>query len=243
MGPFFAAPPAVESQTQAQDMNLVHAYNSRHGEKMSQTRSPRFSPDQYRPKAIPLARQMLAEGGPDNVKARKIAEGLGVSVGTVYNLFGDLNELIFLVNADVYDELLAALHAAQKKITARKGTPLDQLLTLSETYLSFVATHTDLWSGVLAFNRKSKPRVPDWYRAKERSLFDHLLKTLKSFPGSGSQKDQELAAHALWAAVHGIITVSVGQQGLLATQEEVWEQIKLVVTAVAAQMTSATQKT
>ena len=190
--------------------------------------------------ALSEARALLELGGPEQVKARELAVRLGVSVGTIYNLFGDLDELLFHVNGQVYDELKA--HVLETLAEARAHAPgaKEEMLALSRGYLQFVAANQDLWAGCLAFNRRRKVSVPEWYREKERGLFRLIDETLATLPGATDLETRKMATRSLWAAVHGIVTVSVGRDGLLATENDVWEQISLVVTAVANQLASQT---
>ena len=194
-------------------------------------RSEKPTTDELRARSIAEARQLLAEGGPEQVKARVLAVRLGISVGTIYNLFGQLDELLFLVNGEVYDELLAQIDKAVAKV-GDDAAPVERALALSSAYLAFVSEHQALWSGVLAFNRRSKPSVPKWYREKERALLGTAAEALEKVPGPASPEKRELAARATWAAIHGIVTISVGPNGLLATQKDIGEQIETVVRSV-----------
>jgi AcrR family transcriptional regulator len=178
----------------------------------------------------------MREGGPDAVKARVIARALGVSVGTVYNLFGQLDELFLQTNARVYDELYEAVTAARDEERARGGDAPRQMKALARAYLAFVARNAELWSGVLAYNRRGRAGQPSWYREKERALLGVIGETIEAFPGAGDAARRQIAARALWAAVHGIVTVSVTGRGLIAPEGEVREQLDLIVGAVAAKL-------
>lgn len=214
-------------------MNLVQFDREAHIGDMTRRSAPRATHDDPRGAALAEARNLLVEGGPDQVKARVLAARLGVSVGTIYNLFGDLDELLFHLNAEVYDELLSAVRSAREKVRAASGTAVEEMLALSHGYLAFVAKNQDLWMGVLTFNRRSKARVPEWYRAREREMFAVIAETIAAFPGAADVDRRKTIIHTLWAAVHGIITVSVGKDGLIASKEELGEQIEFVVRAVA----------
>lgn len=196
---------------------------------MSTTQKP--TTEELRQRTISEARQLLAEGGPEQVKARVLAVRLGISVGSIYNLFGQLDELLYLVNAEVYDELLTVIEAAIAEI-GEKATPTDRVLALCRAYLNFVTANQELWSGVLAFNRRSRTTAPKWYREKERSLLSLAASVLDDVPGPTTQASKDLAARATWAAIHGIVTISVGPKGLLASEQDIAAQIELVGRAI-----------
>ncbi|TIV85836.1 MAG: TetR/AcrR family transcriptional regulator, partial [Mesorhizobium sp.] len=56
-------------------------------------------------KVLAIAEALLNEGGAENLKARTIAEQAGISVGSVYNLFADLDEVHRAVNMRLLDRL------------------------------------------------------------------------------------------------------------------------------------------
>lgn len=210
-------------------MNLVQQIGQWQCPPMPAASKP--TPDELRQRAITEARQLLAEGGPEQVKARLLAVRLGISVGTIYNLFGELDELLFLVNAAVYDDLLKVMDEAVDG-AGNDAAPIDGVLALCRAYLAFVTENQELWSGVLAFNRRAKSSVPQWYREKERQLLGNAARVLDAVPGPATKEQKALAARATWAAIHGIVTISVGRQGLLATEEEIGGQIELVARSI-----------
>lgn len=194
--------------------------------------------------ALDYAKEALAKGGPGAVKARDVAATLGVSVGTVYNLFGDLDTLLFAANAEVYDNLYALVDQAAREAKASGASFEDQLLALAAAYLDFVANVPELWAGVLTFNRRHKAEPPDWYKAREHQLFDVIRRTVlyadefAQADKGGGDKELPIAAEALWGAVHGIVTVSTGQNKLIASRDDVWSQISLVVRALSSAIQS-----
>lgn len=193
---------------------------------------PRLRGLDHRHRIIDIATQLIAEGGIEALKARPLAQLAGVSVGTIYNSFSDLDALLFHVNAQTYDRLLVVLQAHQASADAARTDEtdaVDDLLHLCRCYLNFVTANAPTWTAVLVFNRRQKTGVPDWYRARERALFDIARAAIARVPGGNAPETGDLAARALWAAIEGIVTGSVGRDGLAAHADEVWEQIVFVV--------------
>ena len=48
---------------------------------------------------------LMEKGGLEAVKARMVAKAVGVSVGTVYNLFGSVDRLVLAANLRIYQRL------------------------------------------------------------------------------------------------------------------------------------------
>ena len=188
-------------------------------------------PDALRARALDIARSLLIEDGPRGVKAREVASRLGVSVGTVYNLFGDLEGLSRSLNVQVYDELYAAVTGGLAECDSPDVR--ERMLSLARAYLRYVADHAELWEGVLASNRRARHAPPAWYREKEVALLGVIKDVIGALPGAREAQSRDLAARALWSAVHGITTISVGRGGLIVPESEVQTQLDLVVGAVA----------
>jgi len=192
--------------------------------------------DAVRDKVVAAARRAMEKGGIDTVKARFIANEAGISVGSIYNLFDDLDELIRIVNGETYDALLACERDGLAAAREAGETPSDQMLALARAYLEFVVEHQAIWMATLAFNRSRKTAPPKWYLAKEEALFQVIEDAIADFPGVHDLETRYLSARALWASVHGIVTIAVADGFLMQPVDDVWRQIKIIVEAVAGAM-------
>lgn len=171
---------------------------------------------------IKSALALMQEGGLAAVKAREVAERAGVSVGTVYNLFGNVDQLILAANVRIYDELgaigtrrMIAIEAdLQKRIRAGKvgDTPRERLrarlVGLAETYVDFVSANANRWSALLAFNRTRAVGESEDNLQHLNALIDILGDVLKEAPRWRTPAERRLAGRALWSAVHGVVMTS-----------------------------------
>lgn len=188
---------------------------------------------EVRDRAILATRDVLSEHGLDGLKARIIANKAGVSVGSIYNLFGDLDALARLANASTYDDLFEVESNALACSQERQENPEDQMMALASAYLDFVVANQSRWLTVLAFNRSRSEVPPDWYLAKEAKLLEIIEDALLAFPGTKDDATRKIYARALWASIHGIVTIAVADGFLMQPVEDVREQIRIIVTAVA----------
>ena len=194
-----------------------------------------FDPE-VRAAVIAAAAKALDSKGLEGAKARLIAQRAGISVGSIYNLFGDLDDLIRIVNGETYDELHGIETSALNEAREKGLSPRDQMLALAKAYLEFVEAHQTRWLAVLAFNRGQTEAPPRWYLEKELALFGIIEDAIESFPKAKNANVRRLNARALWASIHGIVTIAVADGFLMQPIEEVWEQIKIIVNAVAASL-------
>ncbi|MGB6230896.1 MAG: TetR/AcrR family transcriptional regulator [Litorimonas sp.] len=197
-------------------------------------RRGRKAPEGTRANIIALTRDLIAAKGLSAVKARNIAASAGVSVGTVYNLFGPLDDLVRLANGRTYDDLHAHQQAALEAARQSGATPRDRLFALAHAYLDWVGDHHAVWSATLAFNRGRRDHVPDWYAEKERALMGIIEDALSDFPHDFTGDDRLHTARALWASIHGIVSMAMGPTALLLPVEQIERQMEIVLSAVAA---------
>ncbi len=201
--------------------------------------------DEVRAKIIAITLGLMDEGGLEMIKARTIAKMAGVSVGSIYNMFGSVDELIQEANAHILSDMNKAgqVNAARcetelaRKISAGsmedtgKARLLFRFLNLAETYMDFVEANAARWGAMLAFNRnRAEGAAADWYMAQQNALFDLVGNVLDETRLGDSEETRRIAARALWSSVHGIVTMGYVGQPSKASRKNTWEQIELLVT-------------
>lgn len=184
-------------------------------------------------RVLDIALALLNEGGASNLKARSIAEKAGIAVGSIYNLFGDLDQVHGFVNMRLLDGLASAGNTAVQdlKDMGVSDTRL-KLLSLSRAYLSFVQSHGPSWAAMLAFNprRMSEENRPA-YEQRLDALFDIIAVVLGEDPDLAlDEQSCRMTARVLWSSVHGIVMNSAGRRQQSRQGEGVWDQIDLLVT-------------
>jgi AcrR family transcriptional regulator len=186
--------------------------------------------DETSARILDIAETLISEGGSANLKARTIAVQAGIAVGSIYNLYGDLNHLHRAVNIRLLDRLSEAGSAAMRE--ARTEGVADtrlRLLALARAYLTFVETHPVSWAALLAFNREQPTEdEPEDYRRRFDALFEIIAAVLAEAEIPMDNTRRRLVARVLWSSVHGIVTS--GYTGHAGRGSQVWEQIDLLVT-------------
>ncbi len=182
--------------------------------------------------ALAITERILASDGLEGFSARKVAREAGISVGTLYNLFGDTDTLIRQANIRLLDRLAIAGATALSEIAG--GEMLDvraRLLKLAHVYAGFVEENRTAWGSLLAFNRAIAGRdTPDWYRARQETLFAIIADVLSETPLGRDREKLVTAARALWSSVHGIVTNAYRGVDDNRLDQSTWDQIDLLVT-------------
>ena len=181
-------------------------------------------------RVIDIAEVLIEAGGAENLKARTVATEAGIAVGSIYNLFRDIDDLHRAVNMRLLDRLGEAGAEAMAELDRARVTDTRQrLLALARAYVRFVEAHPASWPALLAFNRRQPAHAePDAYEARLGDLLQIIARVLAD-GGFGLEESRlRIAARTLWSSVHGIVTSghanAVGRQA-----DETWQQIELLV--------------
>ncbi|MEM8540220.1 MAG: TetR/AcrR family transcriptional regulator [Pseudomonadota bacterium] len=187
--------------------------------------------EEVRRRIVDLGHSLIAKGGSEALQARVIAKEVGISVGSIYNLVGDMDELHRLVKSELLDELGMVGSSAVQKLDDKNVVDLRlRLLALALAYFEFVERNQKQWAALLAFNRSTTSEAtPDWYMVRLEMLFDIISDNLQETPLGSDPHKCKIAARALWSSVHGIVSNSfVGREDAL-LRESTLEQIDLLI--------------
>lgn len=185
--------------------------------------------------------KLMDTGGLETVKARKVAELSGVSVGTIYNLFGNFDGLIIAANEEIYRDLeRIGLEGATRieRAVAEKGlvTPRDRTLyrlcALADTYVGFVAANANRWNALLAFNRTRGLSGSDDTVRHLGDLMDIIGRLLGEAPVWREKSERRLAARALWSAVHGIVITNFFGEEQDSARARTTQLLNILLTAI-----------
>lgn len=162
------------------------------------------SRQQIQEMALEAAIELVADSGHAGMSARKVAAKIGYTVGTLYLVFQNLDDLIFQIN-------LRTLKALRENILSavnEPGDPVKRLKEIANTYVSFARDNQHLWRMIYEHPIPEKSSVMDEYLSVSRSLFTCIEEVLTEY----DQNDPDsipLQARALWGGVHGICVLSL----------------------------------
>ena len=149
--------------------------------------------------AIEAAVALIEENGFAQFSARQVAAKIGYTVGTIYNVFGSYDALLFHVNARTLDHWYDFL---QTRLKRGKAEPLR---VLARGYADYARTHYNRWLALFEHHRDKSTPVPDWYQDRIGRFFAMLEDTIPPSAGRKAKRD----AQVLWAGIHGISILSL----------------------------------
>ena len=156
-----------------------------------------------RNKIIELAEMKIATGGLLALRARDLATEAGCALGSLYNMFADLDDLILHVNA----RTLMAIDAQMAK--AAGETAAEQLHQLAQIYLNFARQSPLLWRALFDHHLPDDYQLPDWYAQKLLQLMSRIIAPLAALQPTISHTELITRSRTLFAAVHGVISISL----------------------------------
>lgn len=151
---------------------------------------------------------ILSQEGLQGLSTRKVASAIGYTVGTLYLVFKNLDELILHVNAAALDELRVVIETE----LAVGDDPQAQLLAMAHAYLQFARQHFARWSLLFTHRLPDGVELPDWFHDKVRVLFALVAKPLQQINPNLSGVAYQQATHVLWSSVHGVCELGLNDK-------------------------------
>lgn len=174
------------------------------------------SRDELKDLALRAAADIVGESGAGALSMREVARRIGYTVGALYIVFENLDDLIVHVNERTVIELRASL----ERIRGRANQPAQALRLLVAAYLGFALLHTARWRLVFEHRLPDGQKAPPTYAGHTAAIFALVSQRLhEAGVGDGSSSDE--LATALWGGVHGICMLAVTGKLQVATQASV----------------------
>ena len=178
---------------------------------------------------IDLARETIAESGLRALKARDLAKSAGCSVGAIYNVFGDLNDLAMAVNGETFKALGA--HVLQGLEPHAAAAPVDRLIAMSEAYLDFASQNPRLWRALFDIS-VTRSAAPEWYLQALDNLFAIIDAPIAEVFPDLSQPAVRIRTRALFSSVHGIVLLGIEARISGVGEDDMPEMIRFVLRSI-----------
>jgi AcrR family transcriptional regulator len=174
------------------------------------------SRDELRDLALRAAADIVGESGAAALSMREVARRIGYTVGALYIVFENLDDLIVHLNERTVIELRAAL----ERIRGRANQPAQNLRLLVAAYLGFALLHTARWRLVFEHRLPEGQKAPPTYAGHTAAIFALVSRKLRE-AGVGEDSSVDEVATALWSGVHGVCILAVTGKLQVATQASV----------------------
>jgi|TARA_R110002124_G_scaffold30599_4_gene104959 AcrR family transcriptional regulator len=171
---------------------------------MEMARRKDHTREELKEMSVISARKIIAAQGLSNLNMRRIAGDIGYTVGTLYNVFEDMDDLMMHINAATLDSLYEAL---EKDVPQTEKNAARALKKIAKTYIRFATENFNLWNVLTNYEQMTEEDRPDWYMEKTAQLFRMVEAHLA--PVCKTAAKAERSAKILWASVHGICVLGL----------------------------------
>lgn len=163
--------------------------------------------EELREIALQAAEQLVAERGLAGLSTRKVVGRIGYTVGSLYMVFRNLDDLIAQMNERTLETLQARLIAA-----IADQPPAAAIRALARTYITFALADTHRWLAIYEHRMPEDQPLPESFTDKVARMFELVQQQLALLCPHRSPEDIALAARALWSGVHGICILGFDQK-------------------------------
>jgi AcrR family transcriptional regulator len=144
----------------------------------------------------------LKKDGLKGLDVRKIATEAGCGVGTFYNYYKSLDELILYFNGSTLDRLSICIFEG---ITPQDSAK-EIINKICQNYITFAENNYTEWLLLLEYPLAIE--IPTWYREKSEYLFQQVASIFHPIL-RGEKKETERAVKILWSSLHGICSLNL----------------------------------
>ena len=153
--------------------------------------------------ALETAQRIVETDGYQALTARNVADAMGYSPGTLYNVFANLDDLVIHLNGWTLDLLHDRLVAIEGG-----GEPEADLLAFADIYIGFLGERPNLWSLMFEYRLPQGAVLPEWYKTKIGKLLARVERALAPLFPAQDEGGRREAARVLWAGLHGICSLA-----------------------------------
>ena len=156
--------------------------------------------EQLREIALQAAEELVAAHGLAALSTRKVATRIGYTVGSLYMVFRNLDDLIAQMN----ERTLTALHERLLEAIAAGPPPVMTLQALAHAYLRFALAEPHRWLAVYQHRMPPDQPLSESFTARIAGMFELVQQPLALLRPNLAPEEIALAAQALWSSIHGV---------------------------------------
>ena len=186
-------------------------------------RRSEHSQEQIKEMVLSAAEAIVVKHGIQELTVRKIAMDIGYTVGSIYMVFANMQDLITHIKLRTLEQL------AQQLSVNAEDPACQQLQFIAEQYYNFAEQNFNRWQFLFEISQ-SHTELPLSYRQKVDQLLQPLIGLLGQLRPQASSAELELAARGLWGAIHGISVYYLGGSLGRSTTQNAHQALAIVVT-------------
>ncbi len=153
------------------------------------------SKENIRTYLIGVGRQMVESKGMEYLTARKLSEASGCSVGTIYNQFSNMDNLIAAINLQTLKQLYDKMSQIETSKNAYKN-----LNTYLDIFVGYVLQNENLWFLLYNYHLRAA-KQPQGYRAMIIRMMQLWQPSFDAIYTHLNARKKKVARQVLWLSL------------------------------------------
>ena len=187
---------------------------------------------------VDVAETHIRIRGLSALRARDVTKEAGCALGSLYNVFEDIDLLVLAVNSRTLTRLDRALATA----LAQAPAPSDQMQSLAHAYLTFAMDNRHLWAALFDHRMPESQTIPDWHLKEHETLFSRLMAPIGQLSPSLDEQTCALRARTIFSAVHGIVKLSLEDRFVALHPDALDSELSQMVDAITANLQTTNER-
>lgn len=189
---------------------------------------------------IDAAERAISARGLEALRARDLAVEVGCAVGAIYNVFPNLDALVFEVNGRTlraFEAFLAEVQSTPPR--SGENSTVGELVHLALVYLEFAVEHRPRWRALFEHRMAEASEIPAWYLGEQARLFALVERPLGLLRPDLDGPRLMLFARTLFSGVHGIVSLGLDAKLVALPAPVLEEEVRKFVRVVGAGLLAA----
>jgi AcrR family transcriptional regulator len=178
-------------------------------------RSPRGEGERLRAEILAAAEELLLRtGSEDAVSIRAVADAVGVSPPSIYRHFADKSHLLFEVCFRHFERMGAFIESTSEAT----DDPIEAIRQMAVAYVRFGTENPEHYRIMFMGRSDHTPQQYADEQFPDAGAFGALIALAQRAIDAGQLRpeltDAVTVAHALWAGVHGVVSLAVAKPNM-----------------------------
>lgn len=148
--------------------------------------------------------RLIAEVGFAQFSVRQVAKRIGYVSGTMYNVFGSLDAILFAINTRTFEQWADAMEA---RIERESG---DRIAAMVRGYFDFARDNRNLWNAIYDHHLPADFEIPEDQAARRGRLTTIVADQVAVVLPQASRNEVAAITRSLIATVHGHCSFALG---------------------------------
>jgi len=190
-------------------------------------RRSEHSQEEIKEMILVASEEIVREQGFSALKVRKIAADIGYTVGSIYMVFTNMDDLMIHIKVRTLRKLCQRLQGSVLVIS-----PKEDVLTMALAYIDFVMKNQGLWRMLFEHQLSVDAVIPESYRQEWQAIDHCFCVPLLQYYDLVSERQAQQIARVLAKSLQGLGMQLMWEIQSENVMNEVQEEVGLLVSAL-----------